>query len=99
MRFDLRPWIIAMIACVAGMILTAALANRPPAAVYASDAAAATEEGRVWFETVSHERSVEVIRHRATGVCYLRMYDGGLTPLYNADGTLYTIKIGGLENG
>ena len=45
-----------------------------------------TEEGVKWFEYVD----MNVIRHRETGVCYYVTEDY-ITPLYNADGTLYTL--------
>lgn len=31
-----------------------------------------------------------VYRHNATGVCYLTYNGHGVTPMFNADGTLYT---------
>ena len=45
-----------------------------------------TEEGVRWFETIDEN----VIRHRETGVCYY-ITDYAIEPLYNADGTLYTL--------
>lgn len=45
-----------------------------------------TEEGVKWFEYVD----MNVIRHRETGVCYYATEDY-ITPLYNADGSLYTL--------
>lgn len=45
-----------------------------------------TEEGVKWFEYVD----MNVIRHRETGVCYYATEDY-ITPLYNADGSLYVL--------
>lgn len=44
------------------------------------------EDGLKWFEYVDDD----VIRHRETGVCYYATEDY-ITPLYNADGSLYTL--------
>lgn len=45
-----------------------------------------TEDGVKWFEYID----MNVIRHRETGVCYYVTEDY-ITPLYNADGSLYTL--------
>ena len=44
------------------------------------------EDGLKWFEYVDED----VMRHRETGVCYYVTEDY-ITPLYNADGSLYVL--------
>lgn len=48
---------------------------------------APAEDGLKWFEDVDPD----VIRHRATGVCYY-MGDHGIYPLFNPDGSLFTLE-------
>ena len=48
---------------------------------------APAEEGLKWFEDVDPD----VIRHRATGVCYYISGDC-ITPLFNPDGSLFTLE-------
>ena len=48
---------------------------------------APAEEGLKWFEDVDPD----VIRHRATGVCYY-ISDSGICPLFNPDGSLFTLE-------
>ena len=45
------------------------------------------EEGLKWFEQVDPD----VVRHRATGVCYY-VRDSGISPLFNPDGSLFTLE-------
>lgn len=55
--------------------------------LFHSDVKAPVEEGMKWFEDVDQD----VIRHRATGVCYY-MGDHGIYPLFNPDGSLFTLE-------
>lgn len=48
---------------------------------------APAEEGLKWFEDVDPD----VIRHRSTGVCYY-ISDHGISPLFNPDGSLFTLE-------
>ena len=48
---------------------------------------APAEEGMKWFEDVDPD----VMRHRATGVCYY-ISDYGICPLFNPDGSLFTLE-------
>lgn len=48
------------------------------------------EDGQKWMETLDKSINYEVLRHRATGVCYLN-YGQGITPMYNPDGSLYVL--------
>ena len=48
---------------------------------------APAEEGLKWFEDVDPD----VIRHRATGVCYY-ISDHVICPLFNPDGSLFTLE-------
>lgn len=41
-------------------------------------------------EVVEDSTNVTILRDRETGVLYMSVYRGGVTPLYNADGTLCT---------
>lgn len=55
-------------------------------AIYFKSSIVQTEDGIKVFEHID----TDVIRHRDTGVCYY-LTDYGITPLYNAYGTLYTL--------
>ena len=48
---------------------------------------APAEDGLKWFEDVDPD----VMRHRATGVCYY-ISDYGICPLFNPDGSLFTLE-------
>lgn len=48
------------------------------------------EDGQKWMETLDKSINYKVLRHRATGVCYLN-YAQGITPMYNPDGSLYVL--------
>ena len=48
---------------------------------------APAEDGLKWFEDVDPD----VIRHRATGVCYY-ISDHVICPLFNPDGSLFTLE-------
>ena len=55
--------------------------------LFHSDVKAPAEEGLKWFEDVDPD----VVRHRATGVCYY-VSDHGICPLFNPDGSLFTLE-------
>ena len=55
--------------------------------LFHSDVKAPAEDGLKWFEDVDPD----VIRHRATGVCYY-IGDHGIYPLFNPDGSLFTLE-------
>lgn len=42
------------------------------------------------LEVVEKSSAVTIYRDTETGVLYMSVYRGGVTPLYNADGTLCT---------
>ena len=48
------------------------------------------EDGQPIFERVNKD----IVRHRETGVCYA-FCGYNLVPLFNPDGSMYTLKTGG----
>ena len=75
---DVGGWIISIVCSIClGFALYALVTDKQTEQ---------TEEGVKWFEYVD----MNVIRHRETGVCYYATEDY-ITPLYNADGSLYVL--------
>ena len=44
------------------------------------------------FMVIERNDHFTVFCHKETSVCYIYRYEGGITPMYNADGTLYTYR-------
>ncbi len=50
----------------------------------------ATKQSEEEFTCQYRSVRFSIYRHNATGVCYVTYNGNGMTPLFNADGTLYT---------
>lgn len=47
---------------------------------------------KITLKKMSAPNGFRVVLHKETGIVYISTIEGGITPLYNSDGSLYVLK-------
>lgn len=81
-------WVIIMATVLIGICCSCTSKDQYE---YGSSTDKVTQQ-KITLKKIQVSYGLQVTVHKETGVVYINTYEGGITPLYNSDGSLYVLK-------